>query len=576
MRATLALVLFVLSIYVGRLIQLQGVDASALATRAFDERSTTVALPAHRGDITDVNGAVLATTVDRWNILVDQREVVDYTKRIGGHAVRVGVVGAAADLAPVLGMDKATLRAALTGTRRGAYVAKGVPVGVWRKVARMMITGIAGEQDSRRIYPDGAVGASLVGFVSRDGRPLAGIEKEYASFLAGRDGKLQYEMSGDGARVAIPTGLENEVEPQPGGNVRLTIDADLQWKAHEALAAEVTKSGAESGSVVVLDTRTFDILALASVPTLDSNDPGAAPAADRGNRSLLDVFEPGSTSKLITASAAVQEGVATPATRLRVPNSIHRGGRTFHDSEAHATENLTFAGVLAKSSNVGSIMVGERISPQTMYHYLTAFGLGAPTGLGLPESRGILAPVQDWSRSQRYTVLFGQGMSLTALQDADVYATIANNGVRLTPRIVAGTTTPDGQFHPTPTPPSTRVVSAQTAATVRYMLESVVSDEGTAAGAAIPGYRVAGKTGTAQAPDARCGCYRGYTASFIGMAPADDPHLVVAVILQRPVRGHYGSLVAAPVFQQVMTYALAHEGIPPTGAQAPVVPVTYP
>jgi cell division protein FtsI (penicillin-binding protein 3) len=210
-----------------------------------------------------------------------------------------------------------------------------------------------------------------------------------------------------------------------------------------------------------------------------------------------------------------------------------------------------------------------------MYDYLRSFGLGSTTGIGLAESRGIVTPVEDWNRSQRYTVLFGQGLSVTALQAAGVYATIANDGVRVAPRLVKAVGNGAGGMTPAAASGETRVVSQQTARQLRLMLESVVGDEGTAAAATIPGYRVAGKTGTAEAYDERCGCYSGYTASFIGMAPADDPKVVVAVFLQRPKKGHYGGVVAAPVFQQVMTYALAARGIPPSGTKPPKVPLGY-
>jgi cell division protein FtsI (penicillin-binding protein 3) len=566
--------LFVLSIFAGRLVQLQGLDASALATQALDSRTVKVDLPAHRGDITDIRGAVLATTIERRNITVDQTVVRGYTRQQdAGPKVVVGVQGAASELAPVLGMDRAAVARALTGDRRFAYVAKEVTPDVWREVARLSIPGIYSEQASRRTYPAGDVGSAVLGFVGPDGVAHGGIEGALDVRLAGSNGSLVYEKSRDGRQ--IPTGLASEVEPVPGDTVRLTLDRDLQWKTQQVLAAQVQSTGAESGTAVIMDPRTGDVLALASVPTFDANDPGRSPAADRGNRALLDVFEPGSTSKVITIAAALEEGTVRPETRLIVDDTIGRGGRTFHDSHSHAPEKLTVAGVLAQSSNVGTIMVGEQLAPRTMGSYLSRFGLGAKTGVGLPESRGILADASDWNGSQRYTVLFGQGLSVTSLQAASVFATIANDGVRVTPRLVTATVAPDGGVTPAPASPSTRVLSGGTAEKMRLMLENVVGDEGTARQAEIPGYRVAGKTGTAQAPDATCGCYRGYTASFIGMAPADDPKLVMAVVLQRPTKGHFGGTVAAPVFRQIMTYALAQRGIPPTGTTPPAIPLTF-
>jgi cell division protein FtsI (penicillin-binding protein 3) len=576
LKVALLLALFVLSLFGGRLVQLQGLDASVLAAKALDQRSRKVVLTAHRGDILDAKGAVLATTVDRRTIVVDQTLVPLFRSRSTDDETPdsgKGIQAAARALAPLLHLGVPEVEAKLTGTKRYEVVAKDVEPDVWRQVARLDIPGIAGEQTSRRVYPSGSVGASLVGFVGRDGTPLAGVERTRQSELAGVNGEMRFEQSADGR--AIPTGLSSEVEPRPGKNVQLTIDRYLQWKTQETLSAAVRKTAAESGYAVALDPRSGDVLALASVPTFDANSPGDAPVADRENRALVDVFEPGSTSKVITAAAALEERAVTPASRFLVRDEIRRGGKTFHDSHSHEPEKLTFAGVLAQSSNVGTLLAGERVPPKDMYGYLRGFGLGSPTGIGLPESRGILAEVEDWNRSQRYTVLFGQGLSVTALQAAGVYATIANDGVRVAPRLVKAVGDGSGGMTPARASASTRVVSAGTAQQLRLMLESVVGDEGTAAAATIPGYRVAGKTGTAQAYDDKCGCYRGYTASFIGMAPADDPQVVVAVFLQKPKRGHYGGVVAAPVFQQVMTYALAARGIPPSGTKPPKVPLGY-
>jgi cell division protein FtsI (penicillin-binding protein 3) len=574
LRVALVAALAVFTVFGGRLFQLQGLDASALAAKALRSRSTTQALPAHRGDILDASGAVLATTVERRNITVDQTLVPAYnSKQTSLPSSRRGVAGAAQVLAPVLGLSVPVLVGELTGTRRFNYVIKDVDPSAWRAVSALDVPGLYSEPASRRTYPAGQVAASVIGFLGSDGTPLSGIERTDNSLLRGTAGAVTYEKGKNGQPIA--TGMSTGTAPVPGRDIQLTIDRDLQWKTQQALAAAVTTTGAKAGTAVILDTRTFDVLALADAPTFNANSPGEAPAADRENRALTDVFEPGSTSKVITAAAALEEGKAKPSTRLTVPGVIHRGGKDFHDAEKHGTEHLTLAGMLAKSSNIGAIKIGERLSPTTMYDYLTKFGLGSPTGVGLPESRGILAAAQDWNNSQRYTVLFGQGLSVTALQSADVFATIANDGVRLTPRLVKAVGGPDGQLQQQPEGTQTRVVSAKTARQLRLMLESVVGHEGTAYKASIPGYRVAGKTGTADYYDEKLGRYSGYTASFVGMAPADKPRLVVAVFLQQPVRGYYGGSVAAPVFQQVMTYALTHEGVPPSGTKAPKVPLSW-
>jgi cell division protein FtsI (penicillin-binding protein 3) len=323
--------------------------------------------------------------------------------------------------------------------------------------------------------------------------------------------------------------------------------------------------------VVVENIKTGELLAVASYPSFDPNQPGQA-QENWTNRAFSDVYEPGSTGKVMTAAAAIQEGVVTPSTVVQVPNRIYRADNTqFRDSHDHPTEYLTFAGVLAQSSNIGTILAGEKVKAPTMYDYFRKFGLGQTSGMGFPgEGPGLLTNVKDWSGSQRYTVLFGQGLSLNALQAAGVFQTIANDGVRIPPRIVAATGDGKGGFVDTPAPKSVTVVSPSTAKQVRDMLEGVVGKEGTAPEAKIPGYRVAGKTGTADRYDPHLGRYSGKTASFIGFAPADDPQIVVAVTLQRPIKGYFGGVVAGPVFHDVMTYALQELQVPPTGTKSPV------
>jgi cell division protein FtsI (penicillin-binding protein 3) len=533
---------------------------------------------APRGEIVDRTGVVLATSLERFNVTVDQTTVGEYARLdknpVTGVRTKVelGTAGAAAVLAPLLRMDVSTVQDKLTGTRRFAYVAKGVTPEVWRKVSALEVPGIYAERTTQRSYPADGVGASVVGFVGKDNTPLAGLELKLNKTLTGTPGSQTYERDPQGRQ--IPTGDIEQKAAVPGSTVQLTLDRDLQWRAEQALAAKVKESGALSGTVVVM-TVDGKILALANAPTFDPNVPSQSQPANLSNRALSEVYEPGSTSKVMTAAAVLQEGAATPTTPFSVPGQIRRAGKVFHDSHAHAVEQLTFAGVLAKSSNVGTIMAGEKLPPTTLYSYLTKFGVGQPSGLAFPgESRGILAQPKDWSGSQRYTVLFGQGLSVNAVQAAGVYQTIANDGLRVEPQLVAGTRGADGKLVPAPVQKTTRVISAKTAATLRLMLEGVVSQDGTAPEARIPGYRVAGKTGTAQRFDPTCGCYKGYTGSFIGMAPADDPKLIVAVTLQRPVRGYYGGTVAAPVFKDVMTYALQKMQIPPTGSKSPTIRLT--
>ena len=559
---------FVLSLCGAQLIRLQALDSSAVASAALKSRLSIVAVPALRGDITASNGQVLATSVERRNVTADQTAVATYRKKVNGVRVTVGVAGAAADLAPVLGMSADTLSVTLTGSKRFVYVAKEVPVTEWSKVLALGIPGLYSEPTSVRSYPTGPAAASLVGWVGADGSPGGGLELLFNKNLQGKPGESTYEQSRDGRTI---TTSDQQITPAvPGLGVRLTIDSDLQWFAQNAIAQKVDETGALSGTVVVMNAKNSQLAAVASYPSFDPNAIGKA-TGNLTNRAFGDAFEPGSTAKVMTAAAALQEGVATPATPVVVPGRLPRAGQSFRDSHEHDIEKLTFAGVIAQSSNIGTMMVGEKVPPATLEKCFRGFGVGLPSGIHFPgETPGVFARSQDWSGSQRYTVMYGQGLSVSAIQAAGVFQTIANGGVRVPPTLVASTQNADGTSTRTPPTTPVRVISASTASTLSQMLEFVVSDSGTAVKATIPGFRVAGKTGTADRVGSD-GRYSGYTASFIGFAPADKPQFVVAVILQNPIRGFYGGSVAAPVFKDVMTYALQEFGIPPTGTPPPVM-----
>jgi cell division protein FtsI (penicillin-binding protein 3) len=393
--------------------------------------------------------------------------------------------------------------------------------------------------------------------------------------LAGRDGRHRVEIGLNGQH--IPMGEDQKRPPVPGQGLRLTLMRDIQFQAQRAIEKQIKKSGARSGSVIVMDPRDGRLLAMASAPGFDPNDYGDSNSDLWGSPIVQEAYEPGSTGKVVTAAAVLEKGGVRPDTPFTVPDSIRRYDRTFRDSHPHRTERLTFAGVLATSSNVGTILASERITPQTLYQSLRDFGFGERTGIGLPaETAGRLQPPSKWSGTDRYPIAFGQTISVNALQMASVYATIANDGVRVRPSLVAGTTAGDGAFTAAPPPERKRVVSPATAQQIRDMLEGVISNEGTAPAARIHGYRVGGKTGTAEVVNPRCGCYDGsrYTASFTGFAPADDPQLVVQVVLQDPKKGsHYGGDAAAPVFKDVMSFALQSRKIPPTGSEPPTVKI---
>lgn len=559
----------VLSLFGARLVVLQGLDAPMYAAEAQAARLRTVTLPAVRGTITDRNGVVLARSVAAVNITADQTKVVD-------------PAATAAVLAPVLGLAPGVLRARLTGDERFVYLAKSVTPATWRRVRELEhpdpnvegLPGIYSEQTSKRVYPNGTVAANLVGFVGADGKGLGGLEYALERTLAGRDGTATYELSAGGRR--IPGASASERAAVAGSDVRLSIDRDVQYVAQQAVAKAVADYRARSGTVVVYQPATGDLLAVATAPTFDPNDPGRAPAEARGNRPLTEAYEPGSTGKLITAAALLEEGVISPTTPIVVPNRLYRAGKSFKDFEDHPTLRLTYAGTLAKSSNIGTIKAAERLGDlRRLYPYLKKFGVAQPTGLDLPgEASGQLLTPGDWSATTGYTVAFGQGYSVNAVQMASAFATIANDGVRVRPRLVTATVDGDGTVRRTRSAAPIRVVSPTTARTVRRMLETVPAAGGTAPLARIPGYRVGGKTGTAQRFDPACGCYRGVTLSFIGMVPADRPGVVVAVTLQAPKVAIGGGVQAAPVFRRVASFALDALRIPPTGTPRRLLPIT--
>ncbi|MEU9124733.1 penicillin-binding protein 2 [Streptomyces sp. NPDC048506] len=586
----------IMLVFVVRLFQVQAVDAGAYAAKANENRYVPVTLAAERGAITDRNGVDLATTVDAYDITADPSLLAPEKTKIRDAPRR-----AAALLAPILQADEATLARKLDQpTVRYVLLARQQTPQVWKRIKDLrktldaraaaapksaprpdVLVGIFADKHSKRIYPNKNLASGVLGFVNGAGKGRGGLEALLNRQLAGKDGKLVYAQSG-GRRV--PTADTHEFPAVPGTDVELTLDRDIQWAAQQAITKQVAKSGADRGYVVVQDTRTGEILALANAPAFDPNDISRADPETLGNPALSDAYEPGSTSKLMSMAAVLEEGVATPATRVTVPNRLHRGDRLFADDVDHKTWHLTLNGVLAKSSNIGTILATGQLGPtqpkanQVLYSYLRRFGIGRPTGLGFPgETAGILATPQHWNTSQQYTIPFGQGLSLNAVQAASVYSTIANGGERITPTLVRGTTGPDGHYVAAPRPDRQRVVSTATARTLATMLESVVDDEeGTGAKAKIDGYRVGGKTGTSNRVDPKTGRYHGYTASFAGFAPADRPRITVYCAVQNPTRGSYfGGQVCGPIYQQVMAFALKTLQVPPTGAKPPRLPVTF-
>ncbi|MEU0413291.1 penicillin-binding protein 2 [Streptomyces griseorubiginosus] len=585
----------VLAAFVVRLLQVQAVDASTYAAKAEQNRYVGYTLAAERGGITDRAGVALATSEDAYDITADPTLFTRKQLKIDD-----GPEQAAALLAPILGQEQETivqklrpkdkkLRYVLLASRRTPQVWKQIKDLKSALAAKSetdpgtanVLGGVLSVPTTKRVYPNGDLAAGILGWVNADGKGGGGVEQELNTLLAGKDGKIRYAQSGG---RQVPTVGSTETPAVPGSDVELTIDRDIQWAAQKAITDQVKESKADRGYVIVQDTRTGEVLAMANAPGFDPNDLSKASSVNMGNAALQDAYEPGSTAKIMSMAAVLEQGVATPLTHVVVPNRLHRGDRLFKDDIDHETWYLTLNGVLAKSSNIGTILATGQLGKtqaqanRILYSYLRKFGLGSYSGLDFPgETPGILAKPADWSTSQQYTIPFGQGVSLNAMQAASVYSTIANGGVRIEPTLVRGTKGPDGRFTPAAKPKETRVVSARTARTLAQMLESVVDDqEGTGTKARIPGYRVAGKTGTANRVDPATGKYKGYTSSFAGFAPADKPRITVYCAIQNATKGSYfGGQICGPVYKQVMEFALKTLQVPPTGAKAARLPVTY-
>jgi cell division protein FtsI (penicillin-binding protein 3) len=561
----------VLILFACQLVRVQVIQAGAYQEKAAFEMKSTRVIPAPRGEITDVNGVSFARSVSAINIVVDQTQITD--------PVRV-----AEFVAPILNLPAEDIEQSITGTRKYAIVLRNARPAMWESLTKSLyehnkvlenkeldkrIIGFFPERVFIREYPSGELISSLIGFVRADGVGASGIESGMNSLIAGTDGRYSYAR-GNGAE--IPGSQQELVAAKAGTNVRLTIDRDVQWVAAEEISKAVKQYGASSGTVIVMDPKTGAVIAHATAPTFDPNNTKKVALSLMRNPSVQDVYEPGSTGKVMTMAAALEEKTVTPTTVIDVPYRVKRGGSYFHDHERHPLQQLTASGVLAVSSNTGTIKIGETMSNEMLHKYLTKFGIGIKTGSGLPgESAGILRPVSDWSGTTAPTVAFGQGYSVTAMQATSVFATIANNGVRVSPTVIAGTSDASGHFTPASNRSTTRVVSEDTAVQLRIMMESVVTANGTAPSAAIPGYRVAGKTGTAERIDPKTGRYSGYTASFIGFAPADAPRYVISVTIQDPKNGHYGGALGGPVFKKVMTFVLQSKHVAPTGTK--VLPV---
>jgi cell division protein FtsI (penicillin-binding protein 3) len=521
-------------------------DGATYEALAMEQRVRRIALPAERGTIYDRSMHELALSLPAKAIFADPALVQD-------------PAGTTARLSEILDVRPADLRRSLTAESRFEYLARAVDLAVANRVDRLDLPGIGFIDEPKRTYPGGGLAAQVLGFVGVDGAGLAGLELQWDGVLAGRAGRMLVEQDPDG--LSIPQGRLEVEEPRRGRDLVLTIDKDLQYFTERALAGAVEQNGALGGTVIVLEPSTGDVLAMATNPAFDANAFPDAPAFVTRNRGVTDVYEPGSVNKVITASAALEEGVMGIRERLWVPPRYQVGDKVFTEAHPRPAMSMTLTDIISQSSNIGTIMTAQRLGSERLDDYLRDFGFGVETGIRFPgESDGILMPEEEWWTTSMGTIPIGQGIAVTPLQMASVYATVANDGVRLAPRLVRGTVEGDDVRERDPLV-SERVVSTRTARLVTRMLADAVAS-GTGQEAQIPGYWVAGKTGTARKPlqDA-LGYSEEYVASFIGFAPARDPAVVVAAIIDEPDTV-YGGVAAAPLFREVAEFALAHLRVP--------------
>ncbi|MDQ3946600.1 MAG: penicillin-binding protein 2 [Actinomycetota bacterium] len=538
------------SVVVARLTQVQAVSAATYADKGTDQRVRRIALAAERGAVFDRRGIDLALSVSQLTVWANPRVVPD--AKVKEYAAR---------LAPVLGVDEKFLVQRLSKDKAAfVYLARKVDGATAEAVRKLDLPGVDFLPESKRFYPSGPLAGPLLGSVGLDNQGLSGLEVAYEKTLTGKPGEIVVEQDPQGRE--IPQGRESFRPSQRGHDLVLTLDQSLQYEVEQALVAEVAAATAKGGTAVVIDTRTGAILAMANV-TGDGGGAARPASNSEHNRAVTDVYEPGSTNKVITMAGALEDALVTPETRFTVPDKYQVGNHLFSDHDPHPPTDWSVTDILTQSSNVGTIMVAQKLGKERLDHYLRNFGFGKRTGLRFPgEATGLLLDPDDWWVTSMGTVPIGNGLAVSALQMLQVYVTIANGGVWRPPMLVAATLDEAGGRHDIEPGEPRRVVSPRTAAMLNQMLRNVVR-EGTGTNAAIPGYTVAGKTGTARKPLQGARGYSGnYVASFVGFVPAEDPRLAAVVILDEPTP-IYGSQVAAPVFSRIMQYALRLERIPP-------------
>lgn len=577
LRIFMAVIVVIAVFFVGRLFQVQVLLADEINRQSLASRSVAQVLPALRGQILDGNGNVLAKSVLKYDINASPKDVAPVQKTVDGVTVELPVSQLVAQISGILAMTPEEVAAKIAGTSNFANIKRGVDSKTYDQLRKLGIPWLYYDKRQSRTYPSGAVAGSLLGFLNPDGKPYGGIESQYNKCLAGQDGTESFEKSEDW--VKIPDSVVTTTPAINGRNVHLTLNADLQYFAQQVLAQNVAKLRADWATAVVIEVKTGKILVAAEAPTMDPNAPGKTAASTRHARVFESAYEPGSVIKTITAATLVDQQKATPATQTIAPFSWRvpgTGGYIVTDSHSHPDEKLTLTGVLRDSSNTGIMKLGQAVDAKTRFDYLVKFGMGKKTGLNFPgESRGVVLPFEKWDGVKKYVSMFGQGFSVTPIQAAMMYQTIANKGVSLPPVLVQGCEDENGNLVKVETKPGTRVISESTAKSTIDMLEKVVEQGGIGKRAGVPGYRVGGKSGTAEITDEVTGRYGNlYAISFIGMAPAEDPQYVVAVTAYKS-RTIRNSLGAVPIFKDVMQQVLRTYRVPPSTTTSAKIPTEW-
>ncbi len=571
LRFCLAIVVGIFGVFAVRLFQIQGLDASAYAAKAVQAGTAKSTVPAPRGAILDRNGVPLATSVDGLTITADPTMTSANAPRIA--RLLVEHLGDEIDYFETI--DK--LR---TPSSHFVYLKRDVPAWTAAKVLEAIsdagFTGVFSEKESLRSYPGGRLAANLLGYTNAAGKGVSGIEQQYDDILTGTDGSSTFEVSPTGQRIPMADSAVTEMVP--GRDVTTTIDRDLQWYADQRLADAVRASSSDWGLAITMDVKTCQLVQMSQAPTFNADTGTGMNDFNTVSRSTNTVYEPGSVLKTITMAALADQGKIAADTPIVVPSGVTIDKFKIGDYWDHGVLHLTAAGVIAKSSNLGTLVAAQKMSDETMHRYLRKFGFGSASGIGLPgESKGILADASKWTKANHATISFGQGIAVTATQMMRAVGAIANDGKICNPSVVSGVVDEDGKKKSVDQPAPHRVVSKKAAASVTRMMEAVTAKDGTAPAAAIKGYRVAGKTGTAWRVDPVTGRYiRGQNVvSFMGFAPADNPRFLTYIVLDKPYSNAGGGSTAAPVFHDIMSMALERFGVAPTGSKSPKVPQTW-